>query len=132
MTVLRPLTLISALALCAAVLSALAAEEAYDPKIDPAEFTAEITHPLFSMPAGKTMVYKAKTEDGEERTEIRIRGETRDILGVETLVYNDRVFLDGQLQEETYDYIAQDKSGNVWYFGEEADQIGRASCRERV
>jgi hypothetical protein len=123
MNTLRQTTLTAALALCVASLAtpANAAENNYDPKIDPAQFTTEITHPLFSMPVGKEMVLKAKSEDGEERIEIRIRGETREIMGVKTLVYSDRVFLAGQLIEETSDYIAQDKDGNVWYFGEEVD-----------
>jgi hypothetical protein len=99
---------------------ALAAEN-YNPKIDPADFSSNITHPMFTLPAGRSLVYEAKTEDGVERIEIRVRDETRMILGVATIVYNDRVFLDGELHEETSDYLAQDKDGNVWYFGEEVD-----------
>ena len=100
--------------------SALAAES-YSPKIDPADFSSNITNPMFTLPAGKSFVYEAKTEDGMERIEIRIRDETRTIMGVTTIVYNDRVFRDGELHEETNDYLAQDKDGNVWYFGEEVD-----------
>jgi hypothetical protein len=42
-------------------------------------------------------------------------------MGVETLIYNDRVLVNGELVEETNDYLAQDKDGNVWYFGEAVD-----------
>jgi 2-methylaconitate cis-trans-isomerase PrpF len=42
-------------------------------------------------------------------------------MGVKTLVFWDRVYLDGELIEDTRDYIAQDKEGNVWYFGENVD-----------
>jgi hypothetical protein len=31
----------------------------------------------------------------------------------------DRVWLDGELIEDTDDWYAQDKDGNVWYFGED-------------
>ena len=49
------------------------------------------------------------------------RAETKTILGVETLIYRDRVYVDGEIVEDTRDYLAQDKDGNVWYFGEEVD-----------
>ncbi len=97
------------------------AAEAYDPVINPEDFTIKIDNPYFSMPVGKKMIYEAQTEDGLERVEIAITGETRRIMGVETLVYHDREYLDGELVEETKDFIAQDKDGNVWYFGEEVD-----------
>jgi hypothetical protein len=100
--------------------SAIAAEP-YNPTIDPADYSNKIDNPLFNLPEGKLMVYEAKTEDGLERVEIRIRPETRKIMGIDTLIYNDRVFVDGKLVEETNDYLAQDKDGNVWYFGEAVD-----------
>ena len=31
----------------------------------------------------------------------------------------DKVFLNGSLIEDTFDWYAQDKEGNVWYFGED-------------
>lgn len=112
----------TSLALACLVLASQAlAGEAYNPKINPADFTSKITNPMFTLPPGKALVYEAKTEDGLERIEIRVRDETRKIMGVEAIVYNDRVFIDGKLHEETNDYLAQDRDGNVWYFGEEVD-----------
>ena len=93
----------------------------YKPIIIPAEFSTTINNPLFNLPVGKLMVYEAKTDEGLERVEIRIRQETRKIMGVETVVYNDRVFVDNQLVEETNDYLAQHKDASVWYFGEVVD-----------
>ena len=93
----------------------------YNPVINPTDFTTKITNPYFSMPVGKKMVYEAKTEEGIERIETLIPGWTKEIMGVETLVFWDRVYLVGELIEDTRDYIAQDKEGNVWYFGENVD-----------
>lgn len=93
----------------------------YDPQIDPSDFTNVITNEYFSLPVGKKMVYEAETADGLERTEIEIESGTKNILGVEALTYRDRVFVEGVLVEDTRDYLAQDKEGNVWYFGEEVD-----------
>jgi len=93
----------------------------YHPIIHPADFTTKITNSYFSMPVGKKMVYEAKTEEGIERIETLIPGWTKEIMGVETLVFWDKVYSDGELIEDTRDYIAQDKEGNVWYFGENVD-----------
>ncbi len=108
-------------ATCLATSQMAHAEEAYNPKIEAADFSSAIDNPMFNLPTGKLMVYEAKTEDGLERVEIRIRPDTRKIMGIDTLIYNDRVFVDGQLVEETNDYLAQHKDGSVWYFGEAVD-----------
>ena len=44
------------------------------------------------------------------------------VQGVRTTVVHDVVHLDGQLLEDTYDWYAQDKDGNVWYFGEDTKE----------
>ncbi len=98
------------------------AGDSYNPDISPANFTIEITNPYFSLPIGKKIVYEALTADGLERTEILVPGWTKTVSGIETLVYWDRVYLDGQLIEDTRDYLAQHKeTGDVWYFGENVD-----------
>jgi len=96
-------------------------QKEYNPIINPADFTTQITNPYFNMPVGKKMTYEAKTEEGTERIETLIPGWTKEVMGVETLVFWDLVYLDGELIEDTRDYIAQDKEGNVWYFGENVD-----------
>lgn len=95
--------------------------ETYDPQINPSDFSTDITNKYFSMPVGKKMVYELHTEDGIERVEVLIPGWTKNVIGVETLVFWDRVYLDGELIEDARDYLAQDSSGNVWYFGEDFD-----------
>ena len=40
-------------------------------------------------------------------------------MGVTTHVITDRVFVDGELQEDTVDWYAADDFGNIWYFGEQ-------------
>ncbi|MDQ3862952.1 MAG: hypothetical protein M3317_05550, partial [Actinomycetota bacterium] len=40
------------------------------------------------------------------------------VMGVRCVVASDRVTEEGELKEQTYDWYAQDKKGNVWYFGE--------------
>jgi len=73
----------------------------------------------------ETIIYRdrgeSETAEGSERVEIEIEGGTRKVMGVETIIYRDREYLDGELVEDTKDYLAQDRAGNVWYFGEDVD-----------
>lgn len=103
-----------------ALLSPLSAQK-YNPIIKPENFTAEITNPYFSLPVNKTMRYQSHTGDNIERIEITILPETKIIMGVTTRVYHDTVYLNDVILEDTYDYLAQDTDGNVWYFGEKVD-----------
>ena len=98
-------------------------DEKYNPKIDPADFTSEVTNKYFTLTTGKKMIYEEETQDGTERVEIYVTNETRVVVGVKTLVVWDRVWLEGDLIEDTRDYYAQDKEGNVWYFGEDTKEM---------
>ena len=56
------------------------------------------------------------------RDEFRVTHDTKMILGVQTTVVDDKVWIDGKLAEATLDWFAQDKDGNVWYLGEYATE----------
>jgi hypothetical protein len=54
----------------------------------------------------------------------QVTGETRQILGVTCRVVRDTVTdTGGNVTEDTTDWYAQAKDGNVWYFGEIAQQF---------
>jgi len=53
---------------------------------------------------------------------VTVTNETKEIMGVTCVVVRDTVTVDGELVEDTFDWYAQDKYGNVWYFGEESKQ----------
>lgn len=93
----------------------------YAPSINPAEFSPVINNPYMTLPPGRSFVYEAQTDEGVERIEIQVTNDTKEIMGVATVVYWDRVWLDDVLIEDTRDYLAQDAEGNVWYFGEDVD-----------
>ncbi len=97
-------------------------EEAYAPNIDPADFTTRIDNKYFPLEPGTTFVYGGKTQEGTERIEVTITNDAKRVAGVECVVVRDKVFLDGGLIEDTFDWYAQDKKGNVWYFGEDTRQ----------
>src|SRR5215211_74676 len=91
---------------------------AYSPHIDPANFTTKIDNEYFPLKPGTTFVYEGKMEGAAERDEMAVTHDTKRVMGVECVVASDRVTEDGKLIEQTYDWYAQDKEGNVWYFGE--------------
>ncbi|MBU0533148.1 PepSY domain-containing protein [Candidatus Micrarchaeota archaeon] len=97
--------------------------EEYNPTIDPNDFISGVNNPYFTLTPGETFIYESETEDGLERIEVFTTNETRQVLGVTTIVVWDRVWLDGDLIEDTKDWYAQDSEGNVWYFGEETQEL---------
>jgi hypothetical protein len=93
-------------------------ERRYRPEIDPESFVAKIDNPYMPLKPGTTFVYRGETEDGVERITVTVTDETETILGVKCTVVRDVARLDGEVIEDTLDWFAQDKQGNVWYFGE--------------
>jgi len=53
---------------------------------------------------------------GSERDEFAVIHNSRVILGVTCVEVHDSVFTDGALTEDTLDWFARDRDGNVWYF----------------
>lgn len=95
--------------------------EPYDPKIDPANFVnasdiGKTVQPnsFFPLLPGYSYIYKS----GTETDTVTVTAETKVIEGVTCAVVHDVVENNGTVVEDTYDWYAQDKDGNVWYFGE--------------
>jgi uncharacterized membrane protein YkoI len=87
-------------------------------------FSTNITNPYFALTPGTKLTYLAKKSDGgQERGEFYVTSETKTVAGIETVVVWDRVWLNGSLTEDTRDWFAQDKDGNVWYFGEDTAEL---------
>lgn len=94
----------------------------YDPKIDPANFVRRVDNRYFPLKPGTKYIYEGKTKDGTERVEVEVTRQTKTILGVQCIIVRDRAYLNGELIEDTFDWHAQDKKGNVWYFGEDTKE----------
>jgi hypothetical protein len=97
--------------------------EPYAPELDPADFVARVDHPFFTLTPGTTRVYEGETDEGTERIEVTVTDDKKTVLGINATVVRDQVFLDGELIEDTFDWYAQDRSGNVWYLGEDSKEI---------
>ncbi len=106
-------------------------ETIYAPQINPSEFTSAITNPYFKFAPGKVYVYEGKTEEGIERVEVKVTTEKKTVMGIPMFIVRDKEFLNGELIEDTRDWFAQDREGNVWYFGENTMELvdGKISSR---
>jgi hypothetical protein len=88
-------------------------------ELDPADFTSTITNPYWPMQPGSRWVYRETDSDGkEQRVEVTVTNETKQIMGIDALVVHDLVTEDGEPVEDTFDWYAQDVDGNLWYLGE--------------
>lgn len=89
----------------------------YDPKFTPADFTTTVDNKFLPLVPGTT--YHTVDADGNVN-DFEVTSETKVIVGVTCLVIHD-VAKDknGGLIEDTHDWMAQNKDGSVWYFGEE-------------
>lgn len=99
------------------------AEEVYNPQISPSDFTTKIDNKYLTFTPGTTYIYEGKTEEGRERTEVYVTDNIKKIMEVGVVEVRDRVWLNDELIEDTKDRYAQDKFGNVWYFGEDSKEI---------
>src|SRR5689334_22566742 len=100
---------------------------------DPNNFVSKIDNPYFPLKPGTTFIYRGETDGTPTRDVMTVTHQTKEILGVTTTVVHDRVYEDGVLTEDTFDWYAQDEDGNVWYFGEdtkELDENGNVTSTE--
>ena len=95
----------------------------YDPVIVPTNFVGTIDNPFYPLVPGTTFIYVGTIEGAVESNVVAVTHNTKVILGVKCIEVRDTVFTDGVLTEDTLDWFAQDKDGNVWYFGENTHEL---------
>ena len=89
--------------------------------LHPADFSANVDNPQWPMTVGSRWVYRVLDySDGSvKRDVIKVTKRTKMIAdGIRARVVSDIVREHGTPTEVTKDWYAQDKHGNVWYFGE--------------
>jgi hypothetical protein len=90
---------------------------------DDSDFANPKDNRFFPLEPGTIWTYRGVAKDGEERNVVEVTHQTKEILGVRTTVVHDVVYLeDGSVLEETFDWYAPDRFGNVWYFGEDTKE----------
>jgi hypothetical protein len=93
-------------------------EAPYEPNMDPALFqdprNPTRANPYFPLAVGNSWVFEG---DGEH-VEIEVLDKTKRISGVDCIVLNDRVFVDGSVVEDTDDWVGLRADGTAEYCGE--------------
>ena len=100
----------------------LVGQAPYDPDIRRGNFlpparAAASPHPYFPLVPGTTWHY----EQGNETIDAMVTDQTVEIVGVECFVVKDVVRENGEVIEDTDDWYAVDRDGNVWYLGEHSE-----------
>jgi len=97
--------------------------------ISPSDFVQEVTNPWFPLKPGSVWHYAGLKERIETTDTVTATHRTKKILGVSTTVVHDVVSVNGKPEEVTDDFYAQDRHGNVWYFGEETEELNAQGKR---
>ena len=94
-------------------------EDRYDPDFRPPRFDnpkrPSNPNPYFPLGIGKHWEYRSATQVNT----VDVVNETKQIAGVNCIVFRDLVFEGGLIHEATDDWYVPAKDGSVWYFGEE-------------
>lgn len=100
------------------------------PDFDPANFESStaINNEWMPMQPGTQWVYAGTANDDEgnpvsRRIEFTVTALTKEIQSVRTVVGWIEDSTDGEVTEKEIAFYAQDKSGNVWYFGEHPEDF---------
>jgi len=123
------------LLVCVAMVCALVSSSApgsaanVTPRFGPANFTGHvIDNPYFPLVPGTTFFYEGQKGGVPGSNVTQVTHDTKLIAGVVCVVVLDQAFENGTtLVEQTFDWYAQDRFGNVWYFGEDATEFPSGS-----
>jgi hypothetical protein len=90
----------------------------YNPRIRPADFTNRITNPYWPLKPGTRWTFDGTKNGAPQHVEVSVTNEHKRILGVDCVVVRDIVTVNSTLHEKTADWYAQDRKGDIWYFGD--------------
>jgi hypothetical protein len=90
----------------------------------PGGFVPRVDNPWFPLPPDTTYLYRGVKDGQPSRDVVTVTARTRIVQGVRCTIVRDRLYLRGRLEERTQDWYAQDRAGNVWYFGEATAELG--------
>jgi hypothetical protein len=86
---------------------------------DPSDFVMDVDNPYFPLPVGAQWFYVGRSHAGTERDLVTVLPDRRVVMGISAVIVRDTVRVHDKVTEDTYDWYAQDRAGNVWYLGED-------------
>jgi len=91
--------------------------------LSPSDFVRHVDNRWFPLKPGSKYRYKGVKDGKHVVDSFKVTHRTKRILGVETTVVHDELLAHGRPVEVTSDWYAQDRRGNVWYFGEATNTL---------
>src|SRR5262249_53229051 len=76
----------------------------------------------FPLVPGTRFLFREAQGGKAVENELTVLPETKQVMGVTCTIVHDVVRVGDQIKEDTVDWYAQDKQGNVWYFGEDTKE----------
>jgi len=93
--------------------------------LHPSDFVRRVDNPWFPLKPGSKWFYRGIEGKTHEGNKVHVKHKRKKILGVYTTIVHDVVLKHGRPREVTNDWYAQDRRGNVWYFGEATKELDR-------
>ncbi len=87
------------------------------------DFSTVIDNPWHPLIPGTVMSYEGTKDDRPATQVVTVTNKTKTINGVKCVVVEDIMSLAGKPADRTMGYYAQDKDGNIWYFGEDVQEL---------
>jgi hypothetical protein len=101
--------------------------------LDPATFSTRIDNPYWPMVPGSRWMYRENAGRGRvHHITVTVTNRTRKVAGVTARVVHDRETQGARLVEDTYDWYAQDRDGNIWYLGEDTREYRNGKVVSRL
>jgi len=99
------------------------------PRFNPANFAGYATdNPYLPLKPGTTFFYEGQKDGVPASNVTQVTSAVKMVDGVWCVVVLDQAFEnETTLVEQTFDWYAQDRFGNVWYFGEDATEYPSGS-----
>src|SRR5919199_4493398 len=82
-----------------------------------------IDNKYFPLKPGTTFFYVGTKEGEPQSDQLIVTNRTKDVDGITARVVRDNAYEKGKLVEFTDDWFAQDDDGNVWYMGEDTNEV---------
>jgi hypothetical protein len=89
------------------------------------DFVRHVDNKWFPLKPGSKWHYRGLDGHTHMVDKVRVTPKTKMIEGVKTTIVHDVVSKHGRPTEVTRDFYAQDRHGNVWYFGEATKELDR-------
>jgi hypothetical protein len=104
------------------------------PKVNPADFVHHVTNPYLPLTPGTTLLYRGVMKDGTtpQVDQFTVTNRRKVVMGISCTVVRDTVTSRGRPVERTFDWFAQDRQGNVWYMGEETQELKHGHFGEMI